>query len=140
MKTFVLMLCLVAASGCGAKQYHTAVVANTSIAQAIFAAQDAEIAAHNAKLVTDEKHVVYKAEILKLLVAGDDLTLALKGWDPSQPVPANVGIAIGSVQRLLTDLQLNSPQATALLFTVQQVLSILRGAGILPSDFEVTHG
>jgi hypothetical protein len=120
-----------AASACGPKQYHTAVVANTSIAQAIFAVQDAETAAHNAGLITTEKHAAYKAQILTLLEAGDDLTLALKDWNPSLPVPANVGAAMGNVQRLLTDLQLNSPQATALLFTVQTVLSVLRGIGVL---------
>lgn len=134
------ILCGVTQPGCGPKQYHSAVVANTSIAQAIFAVQDAEIAAHTAKLIPDEKHVAYKGQILKLLQAGDDLTLALKDWDPSKPVPANVGVAIGHVQALLTDLQLNSPQATALLFTVQQVLSILRGSGVLPGDLEAAHG
>lgn len=133
MKRCVLVLCLVSLSGCGPKQYHTAVVANTSIAQAIFAMQDAEIAAHNAKLITDQKHAAYKGQILTLLQAGDDLTLALKDWDPAKPVPANVGLAIGHVQGLLTDLQLNSPQATALLYTVQTVLSVLRGSGVLPA-------
>jgi hypothetical protein len=121
------------ASACGPKQYHTAVVANTSIAQAIFAVQDAEIAAHTAGFITADQHAVYKAQILTLLLAGDDLTLALKDWNPSLPVPANVGAAMGNVQRLLTDLQLNSPQATALLFTVQTVLSVLRGVGVLPA-------
>jgi hypothetical protein len=127
-------------SACGPKQYRTAVTANTSIAQAIFALQDSEIAAHNAKLVTDVKHVEYKAEILTLLQAGDDLTLALKDWDASQPVPANVGRAITSVQRLLTDLQVNSPQASALLYTVQTVLSVLRGVGVLPGDVLQVRG
>ncbi len=133
MKTLALVLCLAASSACGAKQYHTAVVANTSLAQAIFAVQDAEIAAHNAKLITDEKHAGYKLAILKLLEAGDDLTLALKDWQPSQPVPQNVVIAIGHVQGLLSDLELNSPEATKLLATVQTVLSVLRGSGVLPA-------
>lgn len=133
MKPLALTLCLVMFSACGPKQYHTAVVANTSLAQAIFAVQDAEIAAHNAKLITDERHAAYKADILKLLEAGDALTLALKDWQPSQPVPQNVVLAIGRVQGLLNDLELNSPQATALLSTVQTVLSVLRGSGVLPS-------
>ena len=45
-------------------------------------------AAHNAKLITDENHQKYKQQILLLLNAGDDLTQALRDWDPSKPVPA----------------------------------------------------
>lgn len=132
MKTLAIVLCL-ASVGCGAKQYHNAVVANTGLAQAIFAVQDAEIAAHNSQLITDEKHAAYKVQILALLNAGDDLTLALKDWQPSQPVPQNVVVAIGHVQSLLSDLELNSPEATKLLATVHTVLSVLRGSGVLPA-------
>lgn len=120
--------------GCGPKQYHGAVVANTTLAQSIFALQDAEIAAHNAKLIPDDKHVVYKKQILALLVVGDDLTLALKAWDQAQPAPANVSLALSQVSKLLGDLQINSPQAEQVILAVQTVLNVLRVSGVLPDD------
>lgn len=138
MKTMrvVLLVCVLtgAAPACGPKTYHNAVVANTSIADAIFALQDAEIAAHNAGLITAEKHAAYKKQIGLLLYAGDDLTVALKAWDPSKPAPANVGVAIGNVQKLLDDLNLDSPTLSKVIFAAQTVLSVLRGTGVLPAD------
>lgn len=134
MKRFVLVCCLVFVSACGDKQFHTAVVANTTLAQAIFALQDEEITAHNATLITDAKHVEYKATIGKLLVAGDDLTVALQHWDPSKPAPANLTLAIADVQKLLSDLNAESPTVSKVIFAAQTVLSLLRGAGVIPSD------
>ena len=52
---------------CGPKQYHAAVVANTTLAQAIFTLQDEEIAAHNAKLIPDDQHAKNKAVMGKLM-------------------------------------------------------------------------
>lgn len=129
-----VMLAGAANTACGPKQYHTAVAANTGLAQAIFVLQDSEIAAHKDGLITDAKHATYKAQILRLLQAGDDLTVALQHWDPNQPAPANVGTAIADVQRLLSDLKLDSPQADRVIFAVQTVLSVLRGTGVLPGD------
>jgi hypothetical protein len=67
-------------AGCGPKQYHTAVVANTSIAQAIFACR-----MPRSPRTSEARHRCeareYKAQILTLLEAGDDLTLALKDWN-----------------------------------------------------------
>jgi hypothetical protein len=120
-------------SACSPKQYHHTVVANTTLAQAIFALQDEEMVAHDAKLISDAKHATYKAQILALLVAGDDLTLALRAWDPAQPMPANISAAITSVQTLLADLRVDSPTVTKVIFAAQTVLSVLRGSGVLPS-------
>lgn len=142
VKTSALMLALLivgaSVSACGAKQYHTAVVANTSIAQSIFALQDAEIAAHNAKLVTDAKHAEYKKQILKLLQAGDGLTVALQHWKAGEPTPANVGQAISDVAELLSDLKVVSPQASAFIAQAQAVLRLLQGLGVLPSGGTAT--
>lgn len=134
MKYFAFVFCLAFVVGCGDKQYHTAVVANTTLAQAIFALQDEEITAHTAKLITDAKHVQYKAVIEKLLIAGDGLTVALKDWDPSKPAPANLSLAIADVQKMLGDLNAETPIVSKVIFAVQTVLSLLRGAGVLPAD------
>ena len=128
---FVLALGFVTV-GCGAKQHHAVVVANVTLSQAIFAVQDAEMEAHRAGLITDLAHVRHKAQILTLLLAGDDLTLALRDWKPDQPIPANIGQAITHVAALLTDLQVLSPRAGALISHVQTVLVLLQRFGVVP--------
>jgi hypothetical protein len=124
-------------TGCGPKQYHTAVVANTSIAEAIFALQDAEIAAHNDGLADETRHTIYKAQILRLLLAGDDLTVAVQHWDPKMPPPANVAVAVVDVSKLLADVQVISPRAADLIQKASFVLKLLQQFGVLSADAQL---
>lgn len=120
-------------TGCAAKQYHTAVVADQTLSSAIFALQDAELAAHTAKLIPDAKHAQYKATIKKLLVAGDDLTVALQHWQPGTPAPAIVATAFADVSALLKDAGAIVPAADPFLAKIQAVLDGLKAFGVIPS-------
>ena len=141
----ILIACLLGGAAalstpaCGPKAYHNAVVADTSLSQALFALDDAEAAAFKANLITPAKHQEYSKTILALLKAGDDLTVALRAWDPSQPAPANIGAALNQVQQLLGDLNLNVPHASQLIFAAQTVLSVLRGTGVLPPADQIAE-
>lgn len=130
----LLGLAALSMPGCGPKQHHVAVVANTSIAEAIFALQDAEIAAHQDGLVDDTRHVLYKAQILRLLLAGDDLTIAVRNWDPHMPPPANVAVALVDVSKLLADVQVISPRAQDLIAKASFVLKLLQRVGVLSAN------
>lgn len=147
MPIVLLALALAGATltGCAPKTYHAAVVADVSLGQAIFALQDAEIASHNAHLISDVKHAEYKVTIRTLLQAGDDLTVTLQHWDPAQPPPASINLAITLVSNLLSDLNLLTPTLNNVIGAAHTVLSILRGVGVLssgPLPFlpEVIHG
>jgi hypothetical protein len=127
-------------TACGPKQYHALTVGTLSVSQALFDVQDAENAAFAGHLITPENHAKHKAQILTLLMAGDDLTMALRAWEPSQPIPANIGAAIASLQLLLSDLNLESPTLTKVIFAVQTALSVLRGIGVTMPRQELSYG
>jgi hypothetical protein len=131
-RAFIILIVSLVMTGCSVKQHHALVVADVTLSQAIFALQDAEIVAHTAGEISDVAHVRYTKQILVLLLAGDDLTLALRDWKPDQPLPANVGQAITSVAALLTDLQIISPRAGALISKAQTVLVLLQRLGVVP--------
>lgn len=132
----VVLACVLATSSmaCGAKQYHGLVVADQALSTALFALQDAEIASHNAGLITDVKHAAYKAEIAKLLQAGDDLTMALQAWDPSQPAPPSIATAIAEVTALLNDAGALLPHADPFIAKIQSVLTLLQKFGVVPAE------
>lgn len=123
-------------SGCAANQYHAIVVADQALSQAIFALQDSEIAAHNAHLIPDAKHVEYKATIRRLLIAGDDLTIALQHWQPGTPAPANVAQSALDVAKLLTDAKGIVPAADPFLAKIQALLDLLQKFGVTGSAAE----
>lgn len=135
-----------AMTGCAANQYHAVVVADQALSQAIFALQDSEIATHKTinpatgkPMISDAKHVEYKATIRRLLVAGDDLTIALQHWQPGTPAPASVAQAAIDVAKLLTDAKGIVPAADPFLAKIQALLDLLQKFGVM-QDVELRGG
>jgi hypothetical protein len=93
----------VSACGAGAQQSarHRAVVADTAVAESIFAIQDIEETLHVAGVIDAAQHREFNKRLLPLLETGQKFNRAIRAWDPSQPMPVEVRNMIPQFKVLL---------------------------------------
>jgi hypothetical protein len=139
-KASAVLLAIVIGSSiaaCAPKQFHAAVIADQSYSQAVFALQDAEMASHQAQLISDAKHQDYKKIVAKLLRAGDAVTIALQHWQPGTPMPQVVADAWRDASALLADVKAILPGSDPFIQKIQDLLSLLQKFGVIPTAFAV---
>jgi hypothetical protein len=77
-------------AGCGPNRHHQLAVASQVVASSIFAVQDGVDAAFVAQRITPAQHQALNRRLVVVLELGKAFNLAVRDWDPGQPVPAQL--------------------------------------------------
>lgn len=104
-KTLLVLLCVLASACASARQ--VAIVADQSFATAVFALDDAEYAACQAKVLTEAQCTALNGPIKQALVDVKAVTLAIKG-SPQGGVPHSLPELLkdlGDVQAVISAMQ-----------------------------------
>jgi len=105
-----LVAIVLLAGGCGTNPRHQLAVSSQVVASSLFAAQDAEQALYTAGRITPAQHMRLNQHLVVALTLGREFNIAVRAWDPGQPLPSQLEKLKGSLLAITGELASGYPE------------------------------
>lgn len=125
-----LIVLVLALSACAlnSEKRHQAVVGSTTIAESLFALQDAEEVLFKAGQLTPEQHQRFNAKLVPLLETGQSLNRVITSWPTGEPAPPELRALVTSLRALSEDVLTMLPDSPAKAAITSKLLLVQESA------------